>query len=92
MARKKTKRAVRKRKARTSISEFVTETLNTRASHLAKNITINNAYLKRLLARAPKPKRLTKAQIAKQKRDRKLGKKYLAKAHALGVYEDRDDY
>lgn len=84
-----------KRKRRASYSQIVKKTLQKRTGALMASVTHNNALLSRLekeWASRPKPKPLTKAQIAKRNRDEALGRKYLAKAHALGVYEeDRDD-
>lgn len=91
---RKPKKHKAKKTGASIIYEIATDTFQARSAQLAKNITANNVPLKRLVlysASHPKPKPLTKAQIAKRERDRKLGEEYLAKAHALGVYEERDD-
>ncbi len=78
----------------TRLARFVAKTLRGSTAKLADNITANNALLNRLMERQkgrPKPKPLTKAQIAKRERDRKRGEKYLRMAHDLGVYEEPDD-
>lgn len=72
------------------MSDVVMETLKSRAEALAENVIAHNALWKKLMAGRPKPKTLTKRQLAKRDRDRKRGEKYLAKAHALGVYEEPD--
>lgn len=76
------------------ISDIISQSLKDRTGLLAANVTANNALLVRLqnsYATRPLPKPLTKAQIAKRDRDRKRGEMYLAKAHALGVYEEEED-
>lgn len=82
-------------KRKKSLSQIVKQTLQKRTGALMASVTANNALLSKLekdWAGRPKPKPLTKAQIAKRNRDEALGREYLAKAHALGVYEeDRDD-
>lgn len=80
---------------RRAIRALMATTLKARCSELAANVTANKALLQRLQyhrANQAAPKPLTKAQKAKLKRDRERGEAYLAKANALGVYNDGDDY
>lgn len=73
------------------LSELLRIDAGLRDRQLARVIVKDSALLKLLTEESRKPKPLTAAQVAKRVRDRSRGEAYLAKAHALGVYEDRDD-